>query len=370
MVDYSKWDHIEISDDEDDTHPNVDTPSLFRWRHTARIEREEKEAAENAKKNAESKIRKSKVEELQEKLAKLESSDDSSEGRKAQIKGVKDELEILSKNEDEFQRKERELKEYQEAHPNWNVDNLSKDKHNRTIINKEPKKAPKTEESEANDLSEYFKKYDKEVKQFGMLSKYEESHKFLRERMHLVCEHLGSFLVIWAVDLAVEEKHELKERVAHQAIIAQYILELARTLKRDPRSCIDAFFTRIKTAEEQYMNAFDDEYKSLLKRVDERKEARLEEARKQVEAEEAAEREARLGPGGLDPLEVIEQIPSKMKKAFQEQNTPLLKESFAELSEEEMERVYKMVVDSGLWVPQAESGQEGGGDDATDGTGN
>ena len=39
MVDYSKWDHIEVSDDEDDTHPNVDTPSLFRWRHQARVER-------------------------------------------------------------------------------------------------------------------------------------------------------------------------------------------------------------------------------------------------------------------------------------------------------------------------------------------
>ena len=38
-LDYSKWDHIEISDDEDDTHPNVDTPSLFRWRHQARLDR-------------------------------------------------------------------------------------------------------------------------------------------------------------------------------------------------------------------------------------------------------------------------------------------------------------------------------------------
>src|SRR6218665_614153 len=42
MVDYSKWKKIEISDDEDDTHPNIDTPSLFRWRHQARQEREYK----------------------------------------------------------------------------------------------------------------------------------------------------------------------------------------------------------------------------------------------------------------------------------------------------------------------------------------
>lgn len=30
---------FQISDDEDDTHPNIDTPSLFRWRHQARLER-------------------------------------------------------------------------------------------------------------------------------------------------------------------------------------------------------------------------------------------------------------------------------------------------------------------------------------------
>jgi cell division cycle protein 37 len=35
----------QISDDEDDVHPNIDTPSLFRWRHQARVERmREKEA--------------------------------------------------------------------------------------------------------------------------------------------------------------------------------------------------------------------------------------------------------------------------------------------------------------------------------------
>lgn len=40
-LNYDKWAHIEVSDDEDDTHPNVDTPSLFKWRHEARIQREE-----------------------------------------------------------------------------------------------------------------------------------------------------------------------------------------------------------------------------------------------------------------------------------------------------------------------------------------
>jgi cell division cycle protein 37 len=47
--------YSQISDDEDDTHPNVDTPSLFKWRHEARVERmsqqqKEKEAVLKEKK--------------------------------------------------------------------------------------------------------------------------------------------------------------------------------------------------------------------------------------------------------------------------------------------------------------------------------
>ena len=40
--------HTQISDDEDDVHPNIDTPSLFRWRHQARIDRMKE--SEDAKK--------------------------------------------------------------------------------------------------------------------------------------------------------------------------------------------------------------------------------------------------------------------------------------------------------------------------------
>jgi cell division cycle protein 37 len=41
--DYSKWDNIELSDDEDDVHPNIDRESWFRMKHRSRVEREEAE---------------------------------------------------------------------------------------------------------------------------------------------------------------------------------------------------------------------------------------------------------------------------------------------------------------------------------------
>ena len=48
--DYSKWDNIEISDDEADTHPNIDKASWFRMKHRSRVEREETEKMERVAK--------------------------------------------------------------------------------------------------------------------------------------------------------------------------------------------------------------------------------------------------------------------------------------------------------------------------------
>ena len=39
--DYSKWDNIELSDDESDCHPNIEKESWFRMKHRSRVEREE-----------------------------------------------------------------------------------------------------------------------------------------------------------------------------------------------------------------------------------------------------------------------------------------------------------------------------------------
>ncbi len=40
------------------------------------------------------------------------------------------------------------------------------------------------------------------------------------------------------------QKSSLMQRVAHQTIVMQYILELAKQLDRDPRSCVPGFFIR------------------------------------------------------------------------------------------------------------------------------
>ena len=96
------------------------------------------------------------------------------------------------------------------------------------------------------------------------------------------------------------------EHVAHQCICMQYILELSKQLDVDPRACVGSFFTRIQIAEEAYKNSFDDELRAFKDRIRKRAAEKVEEAIKEAAEEE---RKARLGPGGLDPVEIFETLP-------------------------------------------------------------
>lgn len=62
----------------------------------------------------------------------------------------------------------------------------------------------------------------------------------------------------------------------------------------------------LQTADRQYMEGFNDELEAFKDRVRGRAKLRIEKAMKEYEEEE---RKKRLGPGGLDPVEVYESLP-------------------------------------------------------------
>ena len=79
MVDYSKWDNIEISDDEADTHPNIDKASWFRMKHRSRVEREETEKMERVAMEKENKADGEREREIVRLLAEVRSGGDAAE---------------------------------------------------------------------------------------------------------------------------------------------------------------------------------------------------------------------------------------------------------------------------------------------------
>ena len=58
-----------------------------------------------------------------------------------------------------------------------------------------------------------------------------------------------------------------------------------------------------------------------------------------------------VGPGGLDPYEVLEQLPTALREAFESQDIGRLQTTISEMSPQDAKKYMKMCVDSGLWVP-------------------
>ncbi|CAM4462243.1 unnamed protein product [Leuciscus chuanchicus] len=285
-IDYSVWDHIEVSDDEDDTHPNIDTPSLFRWRHQARVDRMEaflKQGEELEKSLIESRRRLEEAQRRVKELKEVGSTEQEKELSKAQA-----EEKQLRKEERSWQKKMEEHRREEKKMP-WNVDTLSKE--------------------------------------------------------------------------GFSKKHALMQQVAHQTIVMQFILELAKSLKVDPRGCFRQFFTKIKTADQQYQDAFNDELESFKERVRGRAKIRIDKAMKEYEEEE---RQKRLGPGGLDPVEVYESLPAEMQKCFDDKDIQMLQDAISKMDPTEAKLHMKRCIDSGLWVPNSRVDEEGNKDEADD----
>ncbi|XP_051165901.1 hsp90 co-chaperone Cdc37 [Leptopilina boulardi] len=353
MVDYSKWKDIEISDDEDDTHPNIDTPSLFRWRHQARVERMEERKREKEDHDKKKNETVQKLKETKQKLAQLEN-----ENKKDDLIELKKALQELEKDEKQIKDREEEMKKKEKLTP-WNVDTIGQDGFAKTVINKKP--ARKDEESMLSDeekekrMRQFVKENEKKLKEFGMLRKYDDSKRFLQDNLQLVCENTANYLAMWCINLEMEEKHELMEHVAHQCICMQYILEFSKQLDVDPRACVGSFFSRIQIAEVEYKTSFDDELRSFKERIRKRAAEKVADAIKEAEEEE---RKARLGPGGLDPAEVFESLPVTLQKCFETQDIPMLQETISAMPEEEARYHMKRCIDSGLWVPDAKAKEE------------
>lgn len=289
---------LQVSDDEDDTHPNIDTPSLFRWRHQARVERmEEFEREKNAIISKQTQIA-NEIQKIKNQMAKASGN----------IDDLKENLCEFEKEAKKLKREEEELKQKEKNMP-WNVDTLSKPGFQKTIINN-PKGRPKdddlSEEEKEKRLKQFIKANESHLKKYGMMRKYDDSKIFLMEHNQLVCEDTANYLVIWCIQLEMEEKHDLMAHVAHQCICMQYILELSKQLDIDPRSCVTSFFSRIQIADVEYKTQFESEIESFKERIRTRAQEKIKAA---LEEQEEEERRARIGPGGLDPVEVFDTLP-------------------------------------------------------------
>lgn len=359
-IDYSKWKNIEISDDEDDTHPNIDTPSLFRWRHKARLERmaeiqQEKEQVEGGKNLVLTRIQQI---EQQLKDAKL----DEKERMKLEL-----ERDDIQKQEEEFKRKEKELSDKERLQP-WNVDTIGKEAWSKTIINKPDEQKKKLEASKPKKLDEaeehkrtlkYFDENETLLQRMSQLKGFTKLEEFMLEHPQLASEYATNWMTIEALNYAIEEDEEKMDRLAHNCIVIQYLLELAKSLNAlaTNTNVIKNFFKKITAAEHMYMKMYQEEVESFKERLRKRAKDKREAAIDELEVQEKAKRIA-ASPGGVDPLEVLESLPEELRSAFESQSMEKMYEVAEKLDSEVFQYHLQRCIDSGLWIPNAKEHEE------------
>ncbi|XP_041333530.1 hsp90 co-chaperone Cdc37-like [Pyrgilauda ruficollis] len=164
MVDYSVWDHIEVSDDEDETHPNIDTASLFRWRHQARVERMEQFQKEKEELDKGCRECKRRLAECQKRMKELELAEPQS--GKGELEKLQAEAQQLRNEEKSWESKLEELRKKEKNMP-WNVDTLSKDGFSKSVFNVKPEEKEETEEQKEKKHKTFVERYEKQIKHFG-----------------------------------------------------------------------------------------------------------------------------------------------------------------------------------------------------------
>jgi len=422
--DYSKWDNIELSDDEDDLHPNIDKESWFRMKHRSRVERESNEEKEKKKILEEMSKSNQRIKVLQHDLIKLdklviqdcdEDSDDDDdlddrEGIEAEIEELKRANKVGQDRLDEIEKNKK-----------WNVDNMCHVAEERTIINKkaaesnftstgyakskdevpkvkeetvasvktsdskacdskdsEPKPSPKSDitkkpeeqtpkssavatapsppesarapASAFDTYHDFTEKYADIVEEFMHIQSLDRSKDFLIKNGDvLLQENASNYLLLASLEDEMNGYREKMKLTCRQSQLISNITDLAKSMQTHPGNVINPFFQRLE--QKAVLDGFEDGVKAFCEKIIKRaitKKAEMQE-QEQVDLTDVP-RDERLGPGGLDPLEVIETLPMELQKAFESRDVDQLKEVLMAMDPADAERHMKRCVDSGLWM--------------------
>lgn len=323
--DYAKWDRLEISDDEDTHHPNLDKNLNIR---VNRITRDRKE------------------EEIDTEKAKLEA------------KG-------------EFEKAEK-LEQKRPLHQG----NVCKVAEERTIINRASGTSDRNvKDGESFKVDEYgdFKEQNQKILDKFTNADWEQSRSMLYEYGHILMgEYANSYFMLSALEAEMAGNKELMKKLTNQGQIISQIHQLAEPMRRPPRDLVPRFFEKFEA--DQSRAAFQEgvdhfrmqlEKRAIVKKAEQEKEAE-EEAKLQAQEEEMQpvplieamyemSEEERKGPGGLDPVEVFESLPEALQNCFKSGDVEMMQKTAKEMDPKDFQHHFKRCIDAGLWTP-------GGGD--------
>ncbi|XP_029921324.1 hsp90 co-chaperone Cdc37-like 1 [Myripristis murdjan] len=244
----------------------------------------------------------------------------------------------LTHIEQEWHRKESMLGSQDPSHSpvlgavgSWDV-------FDKSIINAQNKSV----EMDQDKCKTFLQKYEEELRHFGMLRRWDDSQRFLSDLPHLICEETSNYLILWCFRLQQEGKEALMEQVAHQAVVMQFILEMASNSQQDPRGCFRQFFHKAKAGQEGYLDVFHTELEAFKHRV---KEYTVKSKEDTPNDSETVNTRCRL-----DPKEVLESLPPELKAGFQLQDMQILHNVLRTMNPQVAEYHVKRCLEAGLWT--------------------
>lgn len=224
----------------------------------------------------------------------------------------------------------------------------------------------KTEEEELTEkqVEEYFANNKKNLDKYSMMMDDQKANEFLTKHPEILSTSGEGYLITRAVDNSCEgEPVSLTvPLIAKRCLTVHNILASAKDSNMKPKVALEFFLKKQadKRVKEIYDKEFNKQYEELLglikKRTKERKaeEEAANAAKKELKeltAEEAEQQKAPLGPGGLDPTEVLNELPKAMQDAFMSKDTEALQKAIADMPKDEAAKWMEKCVKSGLWVP-------------------
>ncbi len=221
------------------------------------------------------------------------------------------------------------------------------------VIPSKPNVGPDREEVSILSYHEFTVKYADLVEEFMAISSLDQSRDFLIQHgTILLQENASNYLLLASLEDEMNGFRDKMRLTARQSQIITNITELAKNMRTHPGNVIIPFFKRIEEKEhfDGFMSGLEQFIQNLIKRaVVKKREMDEERAREEGVNLHDIPQEERLGPGGLDPIEVFESLPTSLQDAFESRDTEQLKNALMAMDPEEAEMHMKRCVDAGLW---------------------
>jgi len=213
-------------------------------------------------------------------------------------------------------------------------------------------------ESPDMGFEEYTTKHKEKLEAFRDWAKaqkrsYEEMEEYVSQHPVLLHQWATGWTLMETYTLVQTGEVIQAEFVCRVMHVVDTVMDLAGAKKKHPRDAVHSFFEKLHSRE--VARDHEEHFHKYFANVRERAMIVLKEKQEQAAAEEEEEqplsKEERLGPGGLDPVEVFPQLPKELQDAYQEGSIERLKDYLEAQPKDEAMRILNLMIDSGLWVP-------------------